>query len=814
MKADSPRTKRDLLPLALFFLSGFTGLFLEVLWMRTLRLLLGSAAQSVAITLAVFFLGIAWGSRWWGMRAARSQNGLRLYGLLEIAVAFSSLLLLGMIPLFQVIHPLLVSGSESLDGAGMVAVKVVLSVGFLFPPCFFMGGTYPVMVQALVRSRVDLGTGGSLLYGVNTLGGAVGALTAGCFAIGTFGFAYSYLFAVVLAGLVGLAAMWISRSAMEAPHRGEALDEPLLRISKNPDPAQLGWGSLRLLAAGSGACTLALEVLWTRMFEQVLHNSVYTFSLILSTFLIALGLGGLAARRLAEETAPPSQVLIGLSCAAGLAAGLTPFLFDSATDGLSYLGSREGWWGYVGLVFGMLVITVLVPGILMGAIFPYLLKTSEPHSRGAGRTVGELASLNTLGAAFGSFAGAFLLLEWIGLWNGIRAVSAVYFWMALTIGVKSATGNRMGVVAPVGGLACLVFVLDPSSIPILKVSSDKKILETWEGSAGTVAVVESSRTRSILLNNHYTLGGLLARRYQETMSHIPLLAHPDPKSVFYLGMGTGITAGGAMVHPVERVTLTELIPDAVEAAQRYFQDASYGLFQDPRVEIVTEDGRLYLSVTDQKFDVIVADLFIPWLAGAGNLYSLEHYQNAEERLNPGGVYAQWIPLYQVSSRELGIIARTMIEVFPHLTLWRGDFFRNRSILLLMGHHSAIPFDFGHVERRASELKDKTASPIFEDSAEFWEHYLGSASRGDSPFDSHPINRDRRPIIEYSAPITMRQERAGEVTFVRGEEFLDLMEQLTASDRLALDPFLSGASASVRDSVREGFEKHRAAILRR
>lgn len=805
---------RHLLPLVLFFLSGFTGLFLEVLWMRTLRLLLGSAAQSVAITLAVFFLGIAWGSRSWGMRAARSPNGLRLYGLLEIAVALSSILLLGLTPFFQIIHPLLVSEVGSLGGAGMVGVKVVLSVGFLLPPCFFMGGTYPVMAQALIRSRGDLGTGGSLLYGINTLGGALGALTAGCFAIGTFGFAYSYLFAVVLAGGIGMTAILFSSSLIETPDRRGSLDEPQSKVLKSPDPAEVGWGTLRLLAAASGACTLALEVLWTRMFEQVLHNSVYTFSLILSTFLIALGLGGLAARWLAEKEAPPSQVLIGLSCAAGLAAGFTPFLFDSATDGLSYLGSREGWWGYVGLVFGMLVMTVLVPGILMGAIFPYLLKTSEPHSSAAGRTVGALASLNTLGAAFGSFAGAFLLLEWVGLWNGIRAVSAVYFWMALTVGVKSARGNRMGVTAPVGGLACLVFVLDPSSIPILKVSSDKKILETWEGSAGTVAVVESSRTRSILLNNHYTLGGLLARRYQETMSHIPLLAHPDPKSVFYLGMGTGITAGGAMVHPVEKVTLTELIPDAVDAARTYFEEAAYGLFEDPRVEIVTEDGRLFLSVTDRKFDVIVADLFIPWQAGAGNLYSLEHYQNAAERLNPGGVYAQWIPLYQVSSRELGIIARTMLEVFPHLTLWRGDFFKNRSILLLMGHLSAAPFEFDLVERRASELKEKTVSPIFDNGSAFWEHYLGSASRGDSPFASHPINRDRRPIIEYSAPITMRQERAGDVTFVRGEEFLELMEQLRASDRPARDPFLTGASASVRDTVREGFEMHRDAIQRR
>ena len=81
----------------LFFLSGFSGLFFEILWMRNLRLMLGSTAEAVSLTLAAYFLGIALGNRWWGNRIGQSTNGLRVYAMLEAAIAVTALATLNLI---------------------------------------------------------------------------------------------------------------------------------------------------------------------------------------------------------------------------------------------------------------------------------------------------------------------------------------------------------------------------------------------------------------------------------------------------------------------------------------------------------------------------------------------------------------------------------------------------------------------------------------------------------------------------------------------------------------------------------------------
>ncbi|MCA9416231.1 MAG: fused MFS/spermidine synthase, partial [Candidatus Omnitrophica bacterium] len=731
--------------------------------MRQLRLLLGSTAQAVSLVLAAFFLGIALGNHWWGKRVGRSSNPLRIYAGLELAVGLLAVGLYGLSSIYETLFPHVLSLTET-TGIPILFFKFVLGMAFLLPPCFFMGGTFPAMTQHLYAKRTDLGRGGALLYGMNTLGGACGAFCSGFLLLGWIGFRACYVVGVLLS--LGIAAVGFALSLQTrttSPDHNAENPFPT-RTEGGPNPKVPPWGVIKALAFASGFATLALEVLWTRMFEQVLHNSVYTFSLILVAFLVSIGIGGGIASYLARIQIEPTRVLVAAGCVAGLTTGLTPFLFTEVTGGLGYLGESQGWWGYVGTISRTMALTVLIPGIAMGSFFPYLLKMAEPHTLSTGKTAGILTSINTVGGVLGSLAGAFFFLEVFGLWNGIRAVGSIYFWMALVAGVHLLPRNRAGTVVPVGGILLLLMVLNPAGLPMVKVSRDKEILDYWEGSAGTVAVVESPKTRSILVNNYYTLGGRLAKKYQETMSHIPLLAHPDPESVFYIGMGTGITAAGSMVHPVEKVTICEIIPEAVEASRQYFHEDVRGLFEDSRVEIVVEDGRLFLAASDRRYDVIIGDLFIPWKAGTGNLYSLENYRSGFRHLKEGGVYAQWIPLYQVSDFELGVIAETMLEVFPAVSVWRGDFFAEKSIVLLLGHKQATAFDPDRINARAEQLSEETVGFPLNDPKDFWMHYCGSMSRENSPFDEYPINRDDLPIIEYTAPITMRKERAGETEF--------------------------------------------------
>ena len=160
--------------------------------------------------------------------------------------------------------------------------------------------------------------------------------------------------------------------------------------------------------------------------------------------------------------------------------------------------------------------------------------------------------------------------------------------------------------------------------------------------------------------------------------------------------------GGARHRARSQLWNPELGADVVEAARTYFEPYVHGLFEDPRASVVAEDGRNYLLGTSERFDVIVADLFMPWKVGVGSLYSLEHYEVARDRLKDGGLYVQWLPLYQMSRKELGVVARTMCEVFALVTLWRGTIAPGWETVALVGHRDAAPLDRDAIERRLAE----------------------------------------------------------------------------------------------------------------
>jgi spermidine synthase len=294
-------------------------------------------------------------------------------------------------------------------------------------------------------------------------------------------------------------------------------------------------------------------------------------------------------------------------------------------------------------------------------------------------------------------------------------------------------------------------------LPIVKIDVGKgeKLLAVQEGSHGIVAVVDrpSDHDRRIKVDNYYTLGGLASRDNELLQGQLPLLLHPAPKRVLHIGSATGISPSGALSFPVERVVAVELIPEVTDMARVYFAEANRHLYGDPRVESVNADGRNYLLGTRERFDVIVADLFIPWHAGTGSLYAEEQFALARSRLAPGGLFCQWLPLYQLSPEEFRMIVATFLRVFSQTTLWRGDFFADRPIVALIGHPDALPIDLDKLERRLNHFRrsGELQQKIFRDIAGVMMLYAGDLSQVADQFREYPINTDDRPLIEYLAP---------------------------------------------------------------
>jgi spermidine synthase len=818
------------------FVSGLASLIYQVLWMKQLGLLFGSTAYAAGATLAAFFAGLAAGSWFWGRRSAKAGNPLRVYAGLEAGIVLAALFYFVILRAYYAIYPSLYQSVDS--EALLLAVRFGLSLLLIFPPAFCMGGTIPVMGQHLIRNRSTFGTTSALLYAVNTLGAALGAGLAGFFLPLWFGYKLTCVVAMLATGAVAAGAFMLSRrpsEMREEPSSGRERDTETESAGGELAPrARPGMlyerASLNALCFLSGFGFLALEVLWTRMFSQVLENSVYTFAAILVIVLLCLAGGALISSRLARLQVSTATVLTLLVLVSGVAVALTPFLFMWQTHAFQIVALKGSWSAYLALIFRKGFLTIGLPALMLGTVFPYLMKIEETRTQSAGASLGRLAAINTAGAILGSLACGFVFIEVLGMWRTMRLIAVIYL---VTVLVLPIAWNRAAIALKSFSILFLVLIftiLDPAGLPVSSVDAlrpHEEILETWEGSDCTVAVVRDPHGLSIKVNSHYGLGSTGALMQEKLQADLPLYIYPDTESIFFLGMGTGITAGSALdsqfAH-VKRVVACELVPEVITAAKTYMTDVegydfTGGLFSDPRATILAEDGRHYLMATRESFDMINADLFVPFRSGVGSLYSREHFQSAKDRLAPGGVLFQWLPLYQLTETEFMIIARTMLEVFDQVSLWRNNFQIGEEVIALAGHQNEAPLPACTLDSRADKQfavagkgpRDlyQLSLPLNAQTILFF--YGGNVSESRDLFSDYPINTDDRPMIEYGAPRSYRDQAESAVPWFVGPRIIRLIEGLQTRCPPERDPLLALRSAENRRLPAAGMAFHRARL---
>ena len=150
--------------------------------------------------------------------------------------------------------------------------------------------------------------------------------------------------------------------------------------------------------------------------------------------------------------------------------------------------------------------------------------------------------------------------------------------------------------------------------------------------------------------------------YHEMMAHVPLLAHPDPKSVLIVGGGEGGVLREVLRHStVEKVVLVEIDAKVIDLSKTYFPSLSQGAFEDPRVTVVIQDACIYIKEASETFDVILCDSTDP--IGPGKvLFTKEFYGYCKARLNPDGIFVNQngVPFLQPEE-----IALTMKNRAPH-----------------------------------------------------------------------------------------------------------------------------------------------------
>lgn len=370
------------------------------------------------------------------------------------------------------------------------------------------------------------------------------------------------------------------------------------------------------------------------------------------------------------------------------------------------------------------------------------------------RVVGRLTAINTLAAAAGALAASFLLLPALGLWASFAALAIVCVAASiLLLAVKSSPAYWAMLISA----CCLIIAAWRVTSLRQAIPTGKTIVQRTESAYGWIDVLrdDSSGVLSLRENVHYTHGSTASAVWERRQSHIPLLLHPQPRDVLYLGCGTGATAGGGAMHEeVQSIAIAELIPEVVDAARR-FDESNLGVLDDPRTAIHIDDARHYLLATDRRFDVIVSDLFVPWESKTGYLYTVDHYRVARGRLKPGGLFCQWLAMWQLGEREFAMIADGFAEVFPHTTLWWGKIEYDRSIIGLIGSDEPLVIDGEAVGERLAEIYSHGPEDVrLNRREELLRRFIGRWQAADDTL----LNTDEHPRLEFAMPLTYADGR--------------------------------------------------------
>jgi spermidine synthase len=412
----------------------------------------------------------------------------------------------------------------------------------------------------------------------------------------------------------------------------------------------------------------------------------------------------------------------------------------------------------------------------------------------------------------------FLLLDLFGLWASIRLIGAAYLLLTLLALPSSRRLRGVLVATVVTTLLVLTTTLPYGTYENVYIDREmgEELLDLTEGSHGTVAVVRRGDDLRLKLDNSYLLGTSASAPNLRLQSWIPMSLHPAPKKVFYLGMGTGITAGAALDLPIESVTVTELNPDVIDSARVYFSSFLNGLFEDPRVDIRQEDGRNLLFASPNTYDVVIADIFLTHPAGTGSLYTREHFETIRSRLDAGGLFAQWLPMFELSEEEFGIIARTMLDVFPQVTLWSRGFSPKYPVMALVGQTGGTPLDQDTFIRNVDELSRRSALP--EDT---WflniplAAYAGNLTVISNAYSDYPVSTDDRVPLEYLAPIIERDRHAtGGEWELAWRRLAELREGILRRSPPDSDPYLERLDTHQLRQIEAGLRFYSSETYRR
>ncbi len=764
------------------FLSGVCWLVFELVWSRYLTLIFGASVFAVTSVLACFMLGMALGSWLLGRRADTFENSEQLLIWLNIIIGLygllSPLIFMGISRLNVLIFSNLDTGIYFKN-----SFRFLLSFLVLIVPTFAMGGTFPLMIKLITRRIEAVGKDTSYVYWVNTLGGALGAFVSGFLLIRILGLSTTTVLASLanlsVAGLVFLYLRTADSKEKKPARQGKPAEKRTRDRAQDETPVYPAKirSLILIVFALSGFTSLAYEVFFTRVLTLFFRDSVYDFAIVLTTFLVGLGLGSLICGRVIERSRRPLLILAGVEGLVGFFSILSLGLINQLPYVAGYLQSMPtlynqygaGYWTAVTVIkFGYAFGALLLPTSLLGMTFPLVSKIWVSDIDRLGKDIGLINGVNTLGSMLGALLAGFLFISLFGTQNSIILTALLNIILGILLVGASDVSRKYALLAAAVVMAAIALYLVPPwdklrmSTLILEpnqpLEQSLSLLYYNEDAYGIISVAEVIplqikvlTTNRLYSQNTSVMTGLEDHR---RLGYIPLLLHPKPRKVLVIGLGAGITLRGVSEVPgLKSIDCVE-ISEGVKQAAQYFSVENNHILENPKINFVIEDGRNFISTSGQSYDVIIADIFFPMSSGSSALFSREHFEASKAHLSPGGLMVQWLPAHQLSMAEIKIITRTFQSVFPHTSIWYGMIGDATPVIGLVGTEQKLEIDLSVLEATykdpgfARNLKETNLDDPFI----FLSNFILEEDSVRTLTESQPINTDDHPIIEFTNPL--------------------------------------------------------------
>ena len=665
-----------------FLCSGFAALSYQTYFAKKLALVFGSQSSAAYTVLAIYMAGMALGSAVGALLARRVRRPLLWYAGAEAVIA----LYCWITPdIFIGAHAFYVSLAQGMrpDAAQLVLYQVLLGAAVLALPTVLMGVTLPLLVRAVAAVQECFAALANL-YSANTLGAAAGALCAGYWLIPSLGMRGTLGLSCLIDLAVAVAALRLARRLGEADDAVAPLAASDVVEGRQGDQRHIALGFLFI----TGAITMMLEVSTMHLLAVVIGNSVYAFALMVTCFLLGLGLGGKCAAKVAG--AEPSARLVRATFCLVASILVSTYLWQAASSYFFWLAGLNVPHSFA-LREALRVVPALAiavpPAFAVGALYPLTMSLA---AQGRHERIGMPGALNTVGNIVGVLLAGFVLLPVIG-GLGITLFAAALAGSMLVLALFAAPQPGMRRAVSLAAIALLAAGA-PKSLDWSRVASGinvymavpyyagGKVIDHAESADGGLTAIFGQQVagdpqlhKTLTTNGKFEGNNVMAQggemEAQVGLGLSPLMHVSHFDKALVIGYGAGITSMTIHEAGFAHLDIVDLSRDLVRLSNRHFDTVNFGVSAKPDVTMYYTDGRNYLGLTDQKYDLIAMQLSSIWFAGAASLYNREFYALAAKRLRPGGVLQQWVQLHHTTQQDLRAIFGSAAQSFDHVWLY-------------------------------------------------------------------------------------------------------------------------------------------------